>query len=112
MDERLRVRGRAPVNEGNKGKSFNKLWTAEEQKKLEELLLQYPPEDVEMRRWEKIAAALGNRTPHQVQSRTQKYFIKLAKLGLPIPGRAPNLAPQRTKVLDCSIKAEVLKCSI
>ena len=27
----------------------------------------------------------------QVQSRVQKYFIKLAKAGLPIPGRKPNV---------------------
>jgi hypothetical protein len=37
-----------------------KLWTAEEQRRLEELLIQYPPEEVEARRWQKIAAALGN----------------------------------------------------
>ena len=34
--------------------------------KLEKLLQIYPPEDVEARRWEKIARALGNRTPKQV----------------------------------------------
>ena len=27
----------------------------------------------------------------QVASRVQKYFIKLAKAGLPIPGRMPNV---------------------
>jgi hypothetical protein len=37
-----------------------KLWTAEEQRRLEELLIEYPPEEVESRRWQKIAAALGN----------------------------------------------------
>lgn len=31
----------------------------EEQRRLEELLIEYPPEDVEMRRWTKIANALG-----------------------------------------------------
>jgi hypothetical protein len=40
-----------------------------------------------MERWKKIATALGNRTAVQVQSRTQKYFQKLSKAGLPIPGR-------------------------
>lgn len=49
-----------------KVKTFNKLWTPEEQKKLENLLVKFPPEQVEMRRWEKIARELGNRTPHQV----------------------------------------------
>ena len=47
-----------------------------------------------MERWKKIAAELGNRTPVQVQSRVQKYFLKLHRAGLPIPGRLP---PQRNK---------------
>ena len=42
--------------------TFNQLWTVEEQKKLEQLLLKYPPEEVESRRWQKIADELGNRT--------------------------------------------------
>jgi hypothetical protein len=33
---------------------------------LEQLLVEYPSEDIEMERWKKIAAALGNRTPVQV----------------------------------------------
>lgn len=36
---------------------------------------------------------LGNRTPKQVCSRVQKYFIKLHKAGLPVPGRIPKLQP-------------------
>lgn len=86
------------------------MWTYEEQKRLEELLVEYPPEEVEMRRWTKIAKALGklnkhciistiltlllvlgNRTPKQVSSRVQKYFIKLLRAGLPIPGRGPKV---------------------
>ncbi|XP_030061268.1 ZZ-type zinc finger-containing protein 3 isoform X2 [Microcaecilia unicolor] len=61
------------------------------QKKLEQLLLKYPPEEVESRRWQKIADELGNRTAKQVASRVQKYFIKLTKAGIPVPGRTPNL---------------------
>lgn len=87
------IRGRV-FNE-NKPATFNQLWTAEEQKRLEDLLIKYPPEEVESRRWEKIANALGNRTPTQVASRVQKYFIKLAKAGLPVPGRIPNVAAPR-----------------
>ena len=34
---------------------------------------------------------VGNRTTKQVCSRVQKYFIKLHKAGLPIPGRAPKM---------------------
>lgn len=95
IDSEDLVRGR--VKSENKSNTFNQLWTPEEQKRLEELLIQYPPEEVESKRFQKIATALGNRTPIQVQSRVQKYFIKLAKAGLPIPGRAPNLAAYRRK---------------
>ncbi|XP_065651350.1 ZZ-type zinc finger-containing protein 3 isoform X3 [Hydra vulgaris] len=78
------------VSDEKKPLSFNKKWTPEEQEKLEKLLVLYPPEDVEQRRWEKIAKALGNRTRAQVTSRIQKYFLKLAKAKLPIPGRPPS----------------------
>ena len=73
-----------------KPETFNQLWTPEEQKRLEELLVIHPPEHIEMERFRKIAKALGNRTPLQVQSRVQKYFIKLQKAGLPVPGRTYN----------------------
>lgn len=72
--------------------TFNQPWSVEEQKLLEALLVKYPPERFESRRWVKIADELGNRTPQQVASRVQKYFIKLAKMSLPIPGRMPNLS--------------------
>jgi len=38
------------------------------QEKLEKLLVLFPPEEVEARRWEKIAKALGSRTPQQVSN--------------------------------------------
>jgi hypothetical protein len=82
---RILVRGR--IFDENKPKTFNQPWAAEEQKRLEELLVQFPSEDVEMERWKKVAAALGNRTAVQVQSRVQKYFLKLQKAGLPIPSQ-------------------------
>lgn len=66
------------------------LWTCEEQRRLEELLIEYPPEPIEMRRFAKIAKALGNRTARQVASRLQKYFQKLHAAGLPVPGRIPR----------------------
>lgn len=88
-NSKILVRGRA--FDESKPETFNQLWTIEEQKRLEELLVKYPPEEVEMRRWTKIANALGNRTPKQVSSRVQKYFIKLLRAGLPIPGRGPKL---------------------
>ncbi|OQR66433.1 ZZ-type zinc finger-containing protein 3-like, partial [Tropilaelaps mercedesae] len=82
----------------NKPETHNKPWSIEEQKRLEELLIQYPPEAVEAQRWRKIAAALGNRTIKQVASRVQKYFIKLAKAGLEVPGRVPNIPKSSRKV--------------
>ncbi|XP_073859508.1 ZZ-type zinc finger-containing protein 3 isoform X3 [Macaca fascicularis] len=83
------IRGR--LCDDTKPETFNQLWTVEEQKKLEQLLIKYPPEEVESRRWQKIADELGNRTAKQVASRVQKYFIKLTKAGIPVPGRTPNL---------------------
>lgn len=83
------IRGR--ICHPNKPDTFNQLWTVEEQKKLEQLLIKFPPEEVESRRWQKIADELGNRTAKQVASRVQKYFIKLTKAGIPVPGRIPNL---------------------
>ncbi|KAJ8938540.1 hypothetical protein NQ318_016911 [Aromia moschata] len=80
-------------NNGN-----NRVWTPEEQKRLEELLVTYPPEPIEMRRFQKkIAKALGNRTVQQVTSRVQKYFLKLYKAGLPIPGRIPKSSEKYKK---------------
>lgn len=76
----IKVRGRL-YNE-KKPQTFNQLWTNEEQLRLEQLLIDIPPEPVEFRRWEKIAFALGSRTPQQVCSRVQKYFKKLEKAGI------------------------------
>ncbi|XP_055382664.1 ZZ-type zinc finger-containing protein 3 [Condylostylus longicornis] len=70
--------------------TFNQHWTTEEQRRLEELLVEYPPEQYEMRRFAKISRALGNRTTKQVASRVQKYFKKLHAAGLPVPGRIPK----------------------
>lgn len=91
--------GKSDVNSPQKNSesnTFNRTWTSEEQKRLEELLIIYPSEPIEHRRFKKIAAALGNRTVKQVCSRVQKYFQKLHRAGLPIPGRIPkNLYDKR-----------------
>ncbi|XP_059954831.1 ZZ-type zinc finger-containing protein 3-like [Mesoplodon densirostris] len=60
------IRGR--LCDDTKPETFNQLWTVEEQKNLEQLLLKYPPEEVESRHWKKIADELGNRTAKQVAS--------------------------------------------
>uniref|UniRef100_H9H8N6 ZZ-type zinc finger-containing protein 3 n=1 Tax=Monodelphis domestica TaxID=13616 RepID=H9H8N6_MONDO len=86
--------GLVPVGDGRAreaGRGQTRRPRARLQKKLEQLLLKYPPEEVESRRWQKIADELGNRTAKQVASRVQKYFIKLTKAGIPVPGRTPNL---------------------
>lgn len=77
---------------GSKPSSYRQPWSTDEQARFEELLRIYPPEPVERRRFEKISKALGTRTTQQVASHVQKYFLKLAKAGLPVPGRIPNLA--------------------
>lgn len=87
-DNNPKVRGRKFTD--NKPETFNQLWSCEEQKRLEELLEIYPEEPIEASRYKKIARDLGTRTPVQVMSRIQKFFAKLAKAGLPIPGRAPK----------------------
>ncbi|XP_074028104.1 ada2a-containing complex component 1 isoform X2 [Leptinotarsa decemlineata] len=76
-----------------------KAWSIEEQKRLEELLRLYPPEPIERKRYQKIAKALGNRTLKQVTSRVQKYFLKLYKAGLPIPGRIPKCVEKHNRVM-------------
>ncbi|RNA11310.1 ZZ-type zinc finger-containing 3 [Brachionus plicatilis] len=88
---------KSPGSGKEKTKNYNKSWSVEEQRKLEELLIEFPPEDNEAARFRKIANHLGTRTPLQVQSHCQKYFIKLAKAGLPIPGRMPNMKTYVTK---------------
>ena len=47
------VRGRLKTD--TKSDTFNQLWTSEEQRRLEQLLLEFPPERVESRRFKKIA---------------------------------------------------------
>lgn len=87
------VRGR--MFDQTKPETFNQLWTHEEQRRLEELLIDYPPEAIESQRFVKIAQALGNRTAKQVASRVQKFFQKLHSAGLPIPGRLPKTQRHR-----------------
>ena len=95
---RIQQNPKKNAQEGEKNvRNYNKPWTVEEQRHLEELLLEFQPEENEAARWRKIATKLGTRTPLQVQSHCQKYFIKLAKAGLPIPGRMPNLKTYVTK---------------
>ncbi|XP_074101731.1 ZZ-type zinc finger-containing protein 3-like [Cotesia typhae] len=97
-DGKILVRGR-PFDE-SKPETFNLPWTPAEQCKLEQLLVKYPNEEVSMRRWKKIANELGNRTPKQVMTRVQKYFLKLKAYNMPIPGQAPKLNPSTKKSMS------------
>ena len=83
---------KSPSIKRHRPETFNQAWSVDEQHLLEQLLHKYPPERFEARRFAKIAAEMPGRTTQQVTSRVQKYFIKLAKVGLPVPGRVPNLA--------------------
>lgn len=76
------TRLRAP----NKQETQSQFWTDEEHQKFLKLLDIFPDEPVASHRWQKIADALGNRTARQVASHAQKYFIRLTKLGQPLPG--------------------------
>lgn len=78
------VRGR--VCDASKPHSFNLPWTREEQRRLDELLVTFPPEHIAANRYRKIAEELGTRTPIQVQSRLQKYSIALKKNKIALPG--------------------------
>lgn len=69
------------TTEGEKPETFNKPWTVEEQLRLEELLVEYPPERNESNRYRKISEALGTRNLRQVCSRVQKYMKKMKKIG-------------------------------
>lgn len=62
------IEGRVGEDDGRSyaGATFNRPWSVDEQKQLEALLLKYPSERFESRRWAKIARELGNRTPQQV----------------------------------------------
>ncbi|ORY97541.1 hypothetical protein BCR43DRAFT_437422, partial [Syncephalastrum racemosum] len=85
------------ANEEPRPATFNQPWTDEEQRRLEELLIEFPDEPVQAQRFNKIANALGTRSARQVGSRVQKYFIKLAKMGLPVPGKLSSRPPSTNK---------------
>jgi len=95
------------VREDPKPPLYNIPWSDEEQQLLEKLLEVYPDEPVAAQRFQKISAAMGTRTPKQVASRVQKYFIKLVKAGLEAPGRMNySLEPSKPKSKGTSATAK------
>lgn len=69
-------RKRRRMTPGTDSAHHNLPWTEEEKRRLEELLAIYPEEQVQSRRWAKIAAAIGTRTAGQVANRYNKLMVK------------------------------------
>lgn len=64
-------------------RTYNQTWTEAEQRQLDMLLDRFP--DGTKNRWSSISKAMGgSRTPRQVASRVQKYFLKMRKFGVDI----------------------------
>ncbi|GFW37864.1 ZZ-type zinc finger-containing protein 3 [Trichonephila clavipes] len=86
-----RNNARAKLSTENKSSESNTSWSDEEQKKLKELLIQFPPEDVEANRWEKIANSLGTKSAFEVASRIHKKYTILAQDSEIALGKIPDL---------------------
>jgi len=74
-----RVRKPSAYAPENTSITHNIPWSDDEKRKLQYLLTVYPEEEVQARRFAKIAAALGTRTTNQVASRVQKLQVKMNK---------------------------------
>ena len=75
-----RAAGSRSANATPVSASHNVAWGEEEKAKLNLLLAQYPEESAPSRRWAKIAAALGSRTPSQVATRVAKQKAKRERI--------------------------------
>ncbi|KAF7293062.1 SANT domain-containing protein [Mycena indigotica] len=77
----LGKRRRPPAKAKPKSETFKLKWTTSEQNLLERLLEEIPDDDAQ--RYAKISRAMGGRrTPKQVNSRVQKYLLKLKQYGV------------------------------
>lgn len=74
----IKIRIRKPSSQApeNTPLTHNIPWSDDEKRKLDYLLTVFPEEDIQARRYAKIAAALGTRTGNQVASRIQKIAAK------------------------------------
>lgn len=97
------------ATEIDKPETFKKPWTVEEQLRLEELLVEYPPERNESNRYRKISEALGTRTLRQVCSRVQKYNKKMKKVGSIKPSASPKNLNKKTVFLSHKNTGALLK---
>ncbi|GIY95297.1 ZZ-type zinc finger-containing protein 3 [Caerostris extrusa] len=85
-------KARAKLVNGIKNATINFPWTDEEQKKLKKLLVEFPPEEFESNRWEKVANGLGTRTSFEIAARVHQCYTILAKDNTIVLGRIPDLA--------------------
>lgn len=97
------------TTEVDKPETFKKPWTVEEQLRLEELLVEYPPERNESNRYRKISEALGTRTLRQVCSRVQKYNMKMKKVGSIKANASPKNLNKKTVFLSHKNTGALLK---
>lgn len=76
---RIPSRPQQQNQQNERGANYNLPWTRLEIRQLSELLVHFPEEEVQCRRWAKISAALGTRTPTQVSNRINKMAQKEKK---------------------------------
>lgn len=74
----IKIRIRKPSSNAPENTSIthNIPWSDDEKRKLDYLLTVFPEEEIQARRYAKIAAAMGTRTGNQVASRVQKIAAK------------------------------------
>ena len=73
---KIRIRKASSNAPENTSMTHNIPWNDDEKRKLDYLLTVFPEEEIQARRYAKIAAALGTRTGNQVASRVQKIAAK------------------------------------
>ncbi|KAI8911935.1 hypothetical protein DFJ77DRAFT_83054 [Powellomyces hirtus] len=76
--------------------TFNQPWSQEEHERLMELMEIYPAEVVAARRMEKIASALGSRSPKQVATRVQKVMERMKSSRVPARSRVTTVTKRLT----------------
>ncbi|KAJ1963654.1 hypothetical protein IWQ62_003149 [Dispira parvispora] len=72
-------------------------WTAEENRRLQELMVIFPEENTARQRYKKISGALGTRTLQQVSKRIQLLTGVPARTGRALPGTRDLHTPTRAR---------------
>ena len=112
----IKIRIRKPSSQApeNTPLTHNIPWSDDEKRKLDYLLTVFPEEEIQARRYAKIAAALGTRTGNQVASRIQKIAAKAQRhkeKALRNAGTAPPVSTldEGTAVLVAELEAYFAK---